>query len=138
MFKYVYHASRVIFGGWWLYSGAMHFISPAWQPMGHEPAAIAFTHALIDSGLFRWVKILEIVLGITMLAHRAMPLTLMALVPINVVIVYWNLVLDPATVDYVFGALSIVFNLVLLWPWRAHFYPLFVGRGGADYGLQPA
>ena len=35
-------------------------------------------------------------LGVTMLLNRGMPLTLMALVPINVVIVYWNLVLDPA------------------------------------------
>ena len=76
MYKYVYHASRVIFGGWWLYSGAMHFIDPAWQPMGHEPAAIAFTQALMDSGLFFWVKVLEVVLGITILANRAMPLTL--------------------------------------------------------------
>jgi len=136
MFKYLYHASRVVFGGWWLYSGAMHFISPAWQPMGHEPASIAFTRALIASGLFFWVKVLEVILGITMLANRAMPLTLVALVPINVVIVYWNFVLDPAMVDYVFGALSIVFNLVLLWPWRRSFLPLFVWKGRADYSLQ--
>jgi len=104
--------------------------------MGHEPAAIAFTHALIDSGLFRWVKILEIILGATMLMNCAMPLTLMALIPINIVIVYWNFVLDPATVDYVFGVLSIVFNLLLLWPWRAAFYPMFVWRGQADYTLR--
>ena len=76
MYKYVYHASRVIFGGWWLYSGAMHFIDPAWQPMGHEPAAIAFTQALIDSGLFVGVKVLEVILGVTMLLNRAMPLTM--------------------------------------------------------------
>jgi hypothetical protein len=136
VFKYVYHASRVIFGGWWLYSGAMHFISPAWQPMGHEPAAIAFTQALMNSGLFRWVKVLEVILGITILINRAMPLSLIALVPINVVIIYWNFILDPASIDYVFGALSIVFNLILLWPWRARFYPLFVWRGQADYRLQ--
>jgi hypothetical protein len=137
MYKYVYHASRVIFGGWWLYSGAMHFIDPAWQPMGHEPAAIAFTQALMDSGLFFWVKVLEIVLGLTILANRAMPLTLLALTPINIVIIYWNFVLDPATVDYVFGALSIVFNLTLAWPWRRVFYPLFAWKGAADQSCTP-
>lgn len=137
MFRILYHASRVIFGGWWLYSGAMHFIDPAWQPMGHEPAAIAFTQALIDSGLFTWVKLIEIVLGVAILANRFMPLTLVVLAPLNVVIVYWNFVLDPGTVDYVFGALSIVFNAILAWPWRAYFWPLFVHRGTADYSLDP-
>lgn len=58
----------------------------------------------------------------------------MALVPI--VIVYWNFVLDPATVDYVFGVLSIVFNVLLLWPWRANFYPPFEWRGQAAYTVR--
>jgi len=133
MFRYLYHASRVIFGGWWLYSGAMHFIDQAWQPMGQEPGAIAFTQALIDSGLFEWIKLIEILLGITMLANRLMPLTIVALVPINAVIVYWNFVLEVGTVEYVFGALSIFFNAVLAWPWRSYFWPLFTVTGAPDY-----
>jgi len=135
--KYLYHASRIIFGGWWLYSGAMHFIDPAWQPMGQEPGAIAFTQALIDSGLFEWVKVLEVILGITILADRFMPLTIVALVPINVVIVYWNLVLEVGTIEYTFGALSILFNVILAWPWRRYFWPLFAWNGTPDYSLDP-
>lgn len=135
MFKWVYHASRVIFGGWWLYSGAMHFLDPSWQPLGQEQAAIDFTLALIASGLFDWIKVAEVVLGITLLANRAMPLTLVALTPINLVILYWNFVLEVGTVEYVFGALSLLFNVLLAWPWRAHFLPLFVWRGKADYSM---
>lgn len=140
MFKWIYHASRVIFGGWWLYSGLMHFIDTSWQPLGQEKAAIDFTLALIASGLFTWIKVAEVVLGITMLANRAMPLTLIALTPINLVILYWNFVLEVGTVEYVFGALSLVFNVVLAWPWRSHFLPLFAWRGNADYSmtLEPA
>jgi len=135
--KYLYHASRIIFGAWWLYSGVMHFVDHDWQPLGQEQAAIDFTLALIASGLFEWIKIIEIVLGITMLMNRWMPATIVALVPINVVIVYWNFVLDEGTVEYVFGALSIVFNVILAWPWRKYFWQLFDYKGQPDYSLEP-
>ena len=126
---FLYHASRLIFGGWWLFSGLMHFLWPELQPLGNEKAAIDFTLALMSSGLFDWIKVLEVVLGITILINRAMPLTIIALVPINVVIVYWNFVLDEGVVEWTFGALSIVFNAILAWPWRAYFWPLFVWKG---------
>lgn len=137
MFRWVYHASRVIFGGWWLYSGAMHFIDPAWQPLGQEQAAIDFTLALIASGLFEWIKVIEVILGLTMLANRLMPLTIVAMIPINVVILYWNFVLEVGTVEYVFGALTIVFNAILAWPWRQYFWRLFSWKGVPDYSLDP-
>src|SRR5690606_33850897 len=108
MFRYFYHASRLVFGGWWLFSGLMHFLWPELQPLGDEPASIAFTQALMASGLFDWIKVLEVILGVTMLLNRAMPLTVIALVPLNVVIVYWNFVLDTVWTEWIFGALSIV------------------------------
>ena len=135
--KYLYHFSRIVFGGWWLYSGAMHFIDPGWQPLGQEQAAIDFTLALIDSGLFEWIKVIEIVLGITMLADRFMPLTIVAMIPINVVILYWNFVLEVGTVEYAFGALTIVFNAILAWPWRAYFWRLFAWKGRPDFTFDP-
>ena len=76
------------------------------------------------------------VLGLTMLANRAMPLTIVALVPLNVVIVYWNFVLDTGWTEWIFGGLSIVFNAVLAWPWRYYFWPLFVWNGQADFAPQ--
>ena len=124
----LYHASRLIFGGWWLFSGLMHFLWPELQPLGDEQAAIDFTLALMKSGLFDWIKVLEVVLGITMLLNRAMPLTIIALVPINVVIVYWNFVLDEGVVEWTFGALTIAFNAILAWPWRRYFQPLFIWK----------
>ena len=137
MFRYLYHTSRVVFGGWWLFSGLMHFFMPEIQPLGDEPASIAFTRALMASGLFDWIKVIEIVLGVTMLANRAMPLTVIALVPLNAVIVYWNFVLDEGAVEWAFGALSIAFNAILAWPWRHYFFPLIVWRGAPDYLLRP-
>lgn len=133
----LYHLSRLIFGGWWLFSGVMYFAWPELQQLGEDPAAIAFTQALMDSGLFEIVKAMEILLGLTILANRAMPLTIIALVPINLVIVYWSFVLDTGLVEWTFGALTIVFNAILAWPWRHSFWPLFVWRGRADFATEP-
>lgn len=131
--KWAYHASRLVLGNWWLFSGLMHFLWPGLQPLGHEPASIAFTRALMASGLFTWVKVIEVVLGITMVLNRAMPLTVIALVPLNVVIVYWNVVLDNGVVEWTFAILSIAFNAILAWPWRRYFWPLVLWRGRPDY-----
>jgi hypothetical protein len=133
----LYHSSRIIFGGWWLFSGLMHFFWPHLQPLGDEQAAIDFTLALMASGLFDWIKVLEIVLGITILLNRAMPLTIIALIPVNLVIVYWNFALDEGLVEWTFGALSILFNAILVWPWRRYFWPLFIWKGKADFSFDP-
>ncbi|WAT17518.1 hypothetical protein OZN62_11400 [Aurantiacibacter sp. MUD11] len=135
--KWLYHASRIVFGGWWVYSGAMPFIDPSWQPLGQEQAAIDFSLAMIDSGLMTYVKVAEIVLGLLILANRLMPLAVIAIAPINFVIVYWNFVLDEGVIEYVFGALTIVFNVVLAWPWRHYFWQLFDWRGTPDFSLTP-
>lgn len=134
--RWAYHASRLILGGWWLFSGLMHFLWPELQPLGNEQPAIDFTLALMASGLFDWIKAIEVLLGITLLINRAMPLTVIALVPINAVIVYWNFVLDEGLVEWTFGAATIIFNAVLAWPWRHLFLPLFIWRGEADYSLK--
>lgn len=72
-----------------------------------------------------------------MLANRAMPLTVLALVPINMVIVYWNFVLDKGLVEWTFGVLTIAFNAILAWPWRHSFWPVFIWRGKADFSRRP-
>lgn len=134
--KWLYHICRVIFGAWWVYSGTMPFIDPAWQPMGDTDAAVNFTQALIDSHLMVVVKIAEIVFGLLILANRLMPVTVIAIIPINFVILWWNFVLDEGTIDIVFGTLTILFNAVFVWIWRHYYWPLFDWRGAPDYSLE--
>lgn len=135
--RYVYHAARIVFGGWFLFSGLWHFLWPWLQPMGNEPAAIAFTRAMLASGLFDWIKAIEVVTGITMLINRGMPITILAIVPLNIVIVYWNFVLDKGVVEWTFGTLTIICNAILAWPWRSCFWPLFQWKGRPDYSFDP-
>ena len=136
--KWLYHVSRLVLGGWWVFSGVMPFVDPAWQPYGQEPAAIEFTTAMVNSGLMTCVKLAEIVLGLLILANRLMPIVTFAIVPINFVIVWWNLVLETGTVELVFGVLTIMFNAVLVWVWRRYLYALFAWRGTPDYSLPKA
>jgi len=135
--KPAYHVFRVLLGGWFLFSGLWHFLWPWLQPMGNTPAAIAFTRAMLASGLFDWVKAIEVVTGVLMLLNRAMPLTILAIVPLNIVIVYWNFVLDRGVIEWTFGLFTILANAALAWPWRQLFWQLFVWRGRPDFSLTP-
>jgi len=135
--KWLYHISRMIFGGWWLYSGTMPFIDPTWQPLGATEASQQFSIAMIDSGMMVAVKIAEILLGLAILANRFMPFAAVAVVPINFVILWWNFVLDQHSVSYVFGVLTIFFNAVIVWPWRKYYWRLFEFKGTPDYSLTP-
>ena len=134
--KIAYHLSRIVFGAWFLFSGLWHFLWPWLQPMGNTREAIAFTHAMLDSGLFDYVKAIEVVTGITLIINRAIPLTILAIVPLNVVIVYWNLVLDSGLVEYSFAGLTVLLNAIIAWPWRTYFFPQFVWKGRPYYNLE--
>lgn len=111
-------AARIIFGGWFLFSGVEYFTPFDLQPLGNTPLAQEFTLALIHSGLFAWIKVMEVVAALLILANRAVLPAALACVPLNIVIGYWNFVLDPGVVEYAFGIVTLLLNAILLWPWR--------------------
>lgn len=111
-------AARFIYGGWFLFSGVEYFTPFDLQPLGNTPLAQEFTLALIHSGLFALIKIMEVVVALLVLANRAVLPAALASVPLNAVIGYWNFVLDPGVVEYAFGIVTLLLNAVLLWPWR--------------------
>jgi uncharacterized membrane protein YphA (DoxX/SURF4 family) len=114
----VFTVARLIFGGWFLFSGVEYFTPFDLQPLGNTPLAQEFTLALIHSGLFAWIKVMEVAAAIVILANRAVLPAALACVPLNIVIGYWNFVLDPGVVEYAFGIVTLLLNAILLWPWR--------------------
>jgi hypothetical protein len=133
--KVLYHISRLVFGAWFLFSGGEYFLPQlGLQPLGKTPLSIEFTEALIHSGLFVWIKAIEVAVGILVLANRWMLAANLAVLPLTVVIVYWNLVLDPGVVEYVFGITTLVFNLAMLWPYRARIWALLDWKPVPDFG----
>lgn len=135
--KGFYHFVRLFTALWFLYAGLNFFLYPDNQRLGLVPASHDFTVALISSGLFTWVKAIEVVLGITLLMHRFMPLTILGLVPINFVVVYYNWVLEPHTGTFIAGGLTLAFTVWLAWSWRAYFWPLLTFRGAPQHDLKP-
>ena len=132
-----YHFVRLFTGLWFLYAGLNFFLYPDNQRLGLVPASHDFTVALISSGLFTWIKGIEVVLAITLLMHRFMPITIIALVPINFVVVYYNWVLEQHTGTYIAGGLTFSFTTYLAWCWREWFWPLLTFRGTPQPGFAP-
>ena len=125
-----YTIVRLIFGAWFTYAGVEYFI-PGMQPFGTTAIAQQFTHALVDSGLMLIVKIMELVGGVLILLNRAVLPAALALLPISAVVAYWNIILDPQIVDYAFGVVTPLFNLILLLPYRDRLCQLLVWKRAA-------
>ena len=125
-----YTIVRLIFGAWFTYAGVEYFI-PGMQPFGTTAIAQQFTHALVDSGLMLVVKIMELVGGVLILLNRAVLPAALALLPISAVVAYWNIILDPQIVDYAFGVVTPLFNLILLLPYRDRLCQLLVWKRAA-------
>jgi uncharacterized membrane protein YphA (DoxX/SURF4 family) len=135
--RYFYHFVRLFTALWFIYAGLNYFLYPDNQRLGLVPASHDFTVALIDSGIFAWVKAIEVVLGITLLVHRFMPLSVVALVPINFVVVYYNWVLEPHRGTYIAGGLTLFCTAWLAWSWRAYFWPLLTFKGTPQHDFKP-
>ncbi|WP_201742528.1 hypothetical protein [Novosphingobium ovatum] len=137
--RIAYHASRIIFGLWFLFSGCEYFLPQlGLQPLGHTALAQEFTLAMIHSGLFTVVKIAEVVIGIACLANRAMPLMMAATAPLSFVIVWWNVVLDPGVIEWIFAVLTGGMNALMLWVLRAYYLPMFVWLSPVPSPARPA
>ncbi|MEO0033847.1 MAG: hypothetical protein RIS94_3605 [Pseudomonadota bacterium] len=118
MGRWAYTVLRVLFGAWFLASGIEYFLPFNLQPLGGTARAQEFTLALIHSGLFAWVKVAEVAIGLAVLANRAiLPAALLCL-PLTVVIGWWNFVLDPGAIQCSFGVFTAGCNAMLLWPFR--------------------
>lgn len=115
---------RIVFGLWFLFSGVEYFTPFDLQPLGNTLVAQEFTLALIHSGLFAIIKLMEIGIGVLLLANRGILPASLACAPLTAVIGYWNFVLDPGVVEYTFGIATIACNAILLWPYRSHIWPL--------------
>lgn len=127
--KYLVMAGRMIFGGWFVYAGLNHWFHFTPQPYGQNPVSIELTTVLIESGLFDWVKAVEAITGLLILIGAFVPLALVAVLPVSVVVAYFNLVLEHnGVVNYVAGTLVLGLNLLLMLAYLDSYRPLLRWR----------
>ncbi len=119
--RYTLGVALVVFG----LNGFLNFI-----PMPPPPAAGGkFLGALVGTGyLMMLVKIIEIVVGVALLANRFVPLALIVLAPISVNIVLYHAVFDPA--GGAGGFLVALLNIFLGYGNLAHYKSLLTARPG--------
>ncbi len=73
--RYAVWFVRLIYAAWMIPAGLNHFIRLYPQPTGNEPLSIGVFTALLDSGLFTFVKATELIAGIAVLLGIRLPLS---------------------------------------------------------------
>ncbi len=118
---------RMAFGAHSLISGLNHFVpifdiggggDPALSPIG------PFMGQLIEIGLYDLVKVIEMTVGICLLANRFVPLAAAIELPISVIIAYLCFFVDGSPNIVFSGAREIGFNLFILACYADYFLPL--------------
>jgi hypothetical protein len=134
------HVLRTIFGAWNLFFGlvfffdinGMVFVIP--QPMGHGPMTPLLNETLITTHLFHVVKVIEIVVGVLLLANRAVPVALCVYFPITVVIFIVNMFLEEIASGPVIAWAYLFVHLFLMWAYRSYYLPMLAWRASITPG----
>ena len=99
-----------------------HFIPT--PPSTMSPEAESFTTGLFKAGyFFPFLKGLEVIAGVLLLAGLFVPLTLVVLAPISINILLFHTLLVPN--GAVMGIAILALNLYLAWAYRDSYKPLF-------------
>ncbi|MGE0115854.1 MAG: hypothetical protein AB7T07_13345 [Steroidobacteraceae bacterium] len=131
-FRYVVLITQTLFGSWFLIHGLNHWVPFFPQPMGNgQGPAVEFLNVLIKSGLFGVVKAIEVVVGLLLLAHRFVPMAIVAGFPVTLVIVYHNLVIHEIDLHHlVTGIVILLVNTIIAFGYMDSFKPLFAYDAG--------
>ncbi|HVW70576.1 MAG TPA: hypothetical protein VHB68_16475 [Steroidobacteraceae bacterium] len=112
-FRWIVLVVQTFFGSWFLVHGLNYFVTFFRQPPGASVLSHELIGALIATGLFAWVKVVEVVVGILLLAHRFVPLAIVAALPVTLVIAYVNLALNKDLFGLITGTVIIAANVLM-------------------------
>ena len=123
---------RLVFAGWMIPAGVNHFIPIFPQPMGSQPLSQELIVALIDSGLFDLVKLVELAAGICVLTGFYAPLAAIVCLPVSFCVFYWDAPLEGwGSRAALFGYATLLSNLLLCLAWWPSYRTLFRLRPAA-------
>ncbi|MDB5662417.1 MAG: hypothetical protein JWN59_755 [Sphingomonas bacterium] len=114
--RYVLLWVQMAFGSHSLISGLNHFV-PLFRLSGGDPALSPigpFMGAMIDVGLYDWVKLIELVVGLCLLSGVFVPAAALIELPISIVIFYLCVVIDRSPNIVFSGVRELGFNLFIV------------------------
>lgn len=131
--KWAVIVARVFLGAFLIFNGINLWFPflPIPRPASQE--ANDLMHGLVFSGLFQFVKIIEIVSGLMLLLNRFVPLALVLMLPLTLVIAWVDFVLIRSPNSFVFGALLMVPHVFLLFAYLRHYLSMLAMK--ADPGI---
>ena len=122
-------AMRLQLGAWMIVNGLNHWLPIFPQPMGSSPDAQRLLVGLIESGLFDLVKAAELVGGVLLILDLYVPFALVILLPISVVVFYFNAILQQRWNQVLYmGVLCMYFNIALLLAYIHYYLPMLAPR----------
>lgn len=132
------YAVQFFFGGWFLFHGFNYFTDFFPQPKGSSPLSRELIGALMHSGLFTIVKVIEVIAGIALLANRFVPLAAVAALPVSLSIAHLNYVANGDPVSIGVSIIIIAFNGLIALGHLEKFLPMLVYDNGdpSDAGLR--
>ncbi|MBN8829281.1 MAG: DoxX family membrane protein [Sphingomonadales bacterium] len=115
--------ARLFLGAFLVFNGINLWFPflPVQKP--NDQAALDLMHGLVVSGLFEFVKIVEIATGLMLIFNRFVPLGLALMLPLTVVIAWVDFVLIRSANSVVFGLLLVVPHLFLLLAYLRYYLP---------------
>ena len=122
---------RWYLGLWMLFWGFNWFLRFVPQPMGIKSNYLHV--AFMQSGLFSCAKLLEIALGLALLANRAVPPMLVVVFPVTVMVAFIDLWVESLWRVKVWGLLVLLSHLFLLLAYARYYRPAL--RWKAEPGM---
>ncbi len=116
-------AARLIFGLLWVVFGLNFFFHFLPQPPPPEEGLKFMMGLMANPYMFPIIKVIEIVVGVMLLANVAVPLALVLIAPISVNIILYHAVLDPAGMAP--ALLMVILNVFLGIAYFNSYKPLF-------------
>ncbi len=114
--------ARIVLGLIFLVFSLNYFVPFLPDQGGIPEPALAFVVAFAASGLLTFIKVIELVAAVALLANRAVPLALTLLAPIVVGITAFHATLAPAGMPLALALVAL--ELVLAWAYRGAFAPV--------------
>lgn len=91
---------RVMLGAWMIVNGINHLL-PMWgfanvypQPLGTLHLSNVMLVSMIETGMFDYVKVAELVVGLCLVFNRFVPLALLIAMPLSLVVFYNSIALN--------------------------------------------
>jgi hypothetical protein len=121
--------ARLVLGAWMVFLGLSHFLGLVPLPPGATPLAAQLLRAFANSGLLDVAMAIELVAGALLLADRAVPFALAALMPLSTCALYWAVLLEQQPGWALLALLAFALNGLLMLAYLGYYRQLL--RPGA-------